>query len=453
MMRARVSTSIRRELLVWLLGGMLASAILAGLIAYVYALHAADIVFDRHLQHIAVNLPSQILPQPEPPDNGDPSDDVYIQIRDQAGNRTYPTRPTVQIPPYPSTGYASFEFNDLRWRVYTEKQAGRYVQVAQSEDVRRRLATSLAVSTTIPFLAIIPLLGLIIWNVVQRSAGAMLHVARAVERRSAEALDPLPLERIPGEVLPMVSALNDLLLRLGHALTAQRVFIADAAHELRSPLTALKLHLQLTERARTDAQRDIAFAKVRERVDRMAHLVEQLLQLAREEPSGGAKPFVPVAVGPILQSVVGDNAPHADSEGVTLQCLGCDEHVIVQAQPDSLRILFNNLVDNAIRYTGQNGRVVVTVGDAHGHPWVDVEDNGPGIPLDQRERVFDRFHRVGGTEKIGSGLGLAIVRAIAERHNARVTLHEGLDGHGLRVRVSFPWVADDDEAEADEAVA
>ena len=281
----------------------------------------------------------------------------------------------------------------------------------------------------------------------------MLEVARAMERRSAEALDPLPLDEIPGEVRPMVSALNDLLFRLDQALTLQRTFIADAAHELRSPVTALKLHLHLTERARTDEQREAAFAKVRERVDRMAHLVEQLLQLAREEPAGPEKPVTDVLLGAILQSVVGDFAPLAESEGTTLQCLAGDTRMLVPGQADSLRILFSNLVDNAIRYTGRHGTVCVRLSEEDGIPCVDVEDDGPGIPADQRERVFDRFHRVEGSTRVGSGLGLAIVRTIADRHGAQVSLHEGADGHGLRVRVSFEALRqrhDEDEDEDDD---
>ncbi len=446
--------TMRRTLLLWLLGGMLASSMLAGLIAFVYSLSVADAMFDRHLVHIASNLPSNILPQPEPPDNGDPSDDIFIQIRDAEGHRVYPIRPSVLIPLYGHTGYDSFEFNDVRWRVYTEQQNGRYVQVAQSEDVRRRLATGLALRTSLPFLAVIPLLGLIIWNVVKRSASSMLEVARAMERRSAEALDPLPLDEIPGEVRPMVSALNDLLFRLDQALTLQRTFIADAAHELRSPVTALKLHLHLTERARTDEQRETAFAKVRERVDRMAHLVEQLLQLAREEPAGPEKPVTDVLLGAILQSVVGDFAPLAESEGTTLQCLAGDTRMLVPGQADSLRILFGNLVDNAIRYTGRHGKVCVRLSEEDGVPCVDVEDDGPGIPADQRERVFARFHRVEGSTRVGSGLGLAIVRTIADRHGAQVSLHEGADGHGLRVRVSFEALRqrhdEDDEDDEDD---
>lgn len=435
--------SMRRILLIWLLGGILASTLVAGLIAYVYALHNADDLFDRQLAHVAVNLPLNIQPQPEPPDNGDPYDDILIQIRDVNGKPVYPIRPSLLIPPLPR-GYQTLEFNDVSWRVYTDEQSGRVVQVAQSEDVRRRLAAGLAFRATLPFLALLPLLAAIIWRAVDYSTASMLGIARAVERRSAEALDPLPVERIPGEMQPMVSALNDLLARLGEALTAQRSFIADAAHELRSPVTALKLQLQLIERARDPAQREAAFVKIRERVERIAHLVEQLLQLAREEPHGPTRAARPVALGPLLQGIVDDELPLAEANGVRLVCAesaadGADpvSAPVVAGQPESLRVLFGNLVDNAVRYCARGGRVEVRIGMHAGRPWVEVEDDGPGIPPGERERVFDRFHRLEGSNVIGSGLGLAIVRTIAERHAARVSLHDGAGGRGLLVRVEF----------------
>jgi len=428
--------SMRRMLLIWLLGGILASTLVAGLIAYVYSLHSADEMFDRQLAHLAINLPVNILPQPEPPDNGDPSDDIFIQIRDLNGKPVYPIRPSVLIPILPR-GFHMFEYNDMTWRVYTDVQHGRVVQVAQSEDVRRRLAAGLAFRITLPFLALLPLLAAIIWRAVDHSTDSMLGIARAVERRSAEALDPLPVERIPGEMQPMVSALNDLLARLDQALTAQRSFIADAAHELRSPVTALKLHLQLTERARDPAQRDAAFTKIRERVERIAHLVEQLLLLAREEPEGRAGSFAPVALGPLVQSIAGDYQSQADAAEVGLTCAEPAGEAVVTARADSLRVLFGNLIDNAVRYSPRGGHVVVRVLRDAGRPCVEVEDDGPGIPPAERERVFDRFHRLEGSNVIGSGLGLAIVRTIARRHGASVTLHDGAQGRGLLVRVRF----------------
>ena len=432
-----MTTSLRRVLLAWLLGGSFAATILAGLIAYIYSLHTADEMFDRQLVHIASNLPLEIRPQPEPPDNGDPSDDVYIQIRDLKGRRIYPTRPSVPIPFYGATGYREFEFNDTTWRVYTQEQPERLVQVAQSEDLRRTLAAGLAVRTVLAFMVLLPLLAIVIWRVVDRTAASMAGLAGEVGRRSARALDPLPLDRIPGEMRPMVVALNDLLQRLDSAMTLQRNFIADAAHELRSPVTALKLQLQLQERARGGAAPDPALQKIRERVERIAHLVEQLLQLARAEPAGLQRPVDAVELGGLLHSIVGEFATQAESESVNLTWRAGDAPVVVPAQADSLRILFGNLIDNALRYCGSGGQVTARVGRVDGLACVEVEDDGPGIPPEEHERVFDRFHRLEGSGRIGSGLGLAIVRAIAQRHGARVSLHAGAAGKGLRVRVLF----------------
>lgn len=443
--------TIRRTLLMWLLGGMFISTLVASFASYIMSLNAADRMFDRHLAHIAANLPSRIASQPEPPDNGDPMDDIFLQVWNEEGKRTYPTIPSIPVPNVQATGYHDVVTADASWRVYTEHQEDRIVQVAQSNDTRRRLAAGIAVTTVLPFLALIPLLGLIIWHTVGKSAATMRNIAQAMERRSAEALDPLPMQQVPGEVRPMISALNDLLRRLDQSMTWQRTFVADAAHELRSPLTALKLHLQLTERAHTDSERSVAFSKVRERVDRMSRLIEQLLRLAREEPRVLSVPFAPVRLDLLLQSIVGDHVPMAENLGVTLHVETvasaledtgkAGAGIEVMGQHDSLRVLFDNLIGNAILYTGTHGRVGVWFETNTSEVRIHIDDNGPGIPAAERERAFDRFHRIEGSGKIGSGLGLAIVRAIAERHHCLVSLHDGPGERGLRVSVTFSRIS------------
>ena len=292
----------------------------------------------------------------------------------------------------------------------------------------------------LPILALIPALAILITVVVGRALQPIQRVAQALERRSASALQPLPSAGIPPEIRPIVDALNDLLARLDHALSAQRAFVADAAHELRSPLTALKLQLQLAERAQTDAQRTAAFAKLHQRLDRATHLLQQLLTLARHESQQEQAALEPVKLAPLAQGVVADYHEMAENQGIDLGVeigAGADA-LMVQGHRESLRIMLSNLVDNALRYTPNGGRIDVAVLEQDGCPALQVIDNGPGIPENERPRVFDRFFRGEGNSVSGSGLGLAIVKNIADAHHATVQLSNTPTGLGLMVTIRFP---------------
>ena len=253
-------------------------------------------------------------------------------------------------------------------------------------------------------------------------------------------MQPLPSRDLPDEVAPVVSSLNDLLARLRQALEAQRQFIADAAHELRSPLTAVRLQVQLLRRAESDAERNAALARLERGVHRSARLVQQLLTLARQEPETPEALHGPIDLQRLAREVVADFEPLAESREVTLQ-LERDEPVVTLGNGDSLRVMLSNLVDNALRYTPAGGAVkCARERQLDGEAVLEVEDTGPGIPPDQRERVFDRFYRVSGRFQgdEGSGLGLAIVKRVADLHAAKVALDNASSGSGLKVTVHFP---------------
>jgi two-component system OmpR family sensor kinase len=245
----------------------------------------------------------------------------------------------------------------------------------------------------------------------------------------------------------LVHALNGLLARLNRALGAQRAFIADAAHELRSPLTAVHLQAQLAERAASDAERAAALAELRAGLERATHLVEQLLTLAREEPGVSERPFAPVNLDELARHVIAEYAPIAAARHVDLGMVdrnGPDSDAVISGDAAGLRALLSNLVDNAVRYTPAGGRVDVALRREQGDAVLSVRDSGPGIPESERARVFDRFYRLpeaGAAGIAGSGLGLAIVKRVAERHDAAVALGPGLGqpgGEGLGVTVRLP---------------
>ena len=315
---------------------------------------------------------------------------------------------------------------------------GQVVQIAQPMSARRELAASMALRTIMPLLAVLPFLAMLIWFTIARGLKPLDRVAAAVARRSPALLEPLPDRDLPREVQPLVGALNDLLSRLSHTLDAQRAFVADAAHELRTPLTAVHLQAQLAERATTDTERAAALAELKGGLERGTRLVEQLLTLAREEPGVSATAASAVDLAALAREVIADLAPLAGAKGIDLG-LSSTTTSVLSGDPDALRTLISNLVDNAIRYTPAGGRVDVTLSDDAGRTALTVRDSGPGIAIEDRERVFDRFYRGSGAGGIrGSGLGLAIVKRIAERHGADVELGTGIDGRGLGVTVRFP---------------
>jgi len=272
---------------------------------------------------------------------------------------------------------------------------------------------------------------------MRRGLRPLTSVTSAVRARTAAALQPLPESDLPEEVQSLVHSLNDLLGRLGRAIAVQKGFIADAAHELRTPLTAVQLQLELARWATTPEEREAAFEDLQRGVSRAIHLIGQLLTLARQEPEVGERPLEPTDLSEIARLAVAEQTPLAIARQVDVGVSDAIKSVI-QGDAEALRVMLGNLVDNAIRYSSAGGRVDVAVTHTDHHAFVTVQDTGPGIPVADRERVFDRFFRGHELDVPGSGLGLAIVKGIADRHLAGIQLDSGLDGRGLRVTVTFP---------------
>ncbi|MEQ6342592.1 MAG: ATP-binding protein [Gammaproteobacteria bacterium] len=431
-------TSIRRYLLVALLVAVTTVMLLGAFAMYRMAREEADEIFDYHLRQVALSLRDQAFESAvAPKGEADEEDfDFVIQVWDREGVRLYYSHPHSALPDHAQLGFSTIQARDGAWRVFTAQLRGQTIQVAQPMSVRNELAAEAALRTLMPFFILLPVLGVLIWVVVGCGLSPLAQIAQAVTARTPAALDPLSEQRAPEEVQPLVHALNDLLARLKSAMEAQRDFIADAAHELRTPLAALQLQVQLVKRA-TDAQeRTETIAELEQGLQRTIHAVQQLLTLARQEPGEVERPFAPVKFGELVRLVVAEHIRLAEARQIDLGVSSADNNVLVQGDADALRILIANLVENAIRYTPAGGKVDVSVGIEEGRPFAEVADTGPGIPPEDRERVFDRFYRRAGTEETGSGLGLAIVKAIAESHGATVTLGE-TSGGGVRARIEF----------------
>ena len=428
--------SIRRELLLTLVSALAIAVCIAALVVYYRVREQTGEVLDYQLRQMALALRDETMQGfgafKVPP----PGFDYAIQIASENGLELRYTRSRIQLPSVSGTGYADIDTAEGTWRLYALRSGGVSIQVAQPMHVRDALAARAAWRTVAPFVLLLPLLALLVWIAVTRGLRPLETVASAVKARSPRSLDPLPDERLPDEIRPVVAALNDLLPRVARALEMQRAFIADAAHELRTPLTAVRLQLQLAERARDEAERAAAFASLRQGLDRTTHLVEQLLTLAREEPGGAARERTDVDLAVLAAEVVSTLSPFAENKSIDLGLARTESGLILHAEREGLRALVSNLVDNALRYTPAGGRVDLSVFRVAQGVVVDVHDTGPGIPADERSRVFDRFYRRAGADLPGSGLGLAIVKSVAERHGATVTLDDA--GGGLAVRVVFP---------------
>ena len=432
-------SSIRRQLLVWLLAGLALAVVAAGARIYVQTLAEANELFDYHLRQMAASLPSDAF-GPLPPSSTrqlEAEDGLVVQIWDRNGLQLYFSRPASKLPQRAELGFSTVETPHGSWRVFSALEQNNVVQVAQPMSLRRDLAAGMALRALVPLLLLLPVLGILIWLTIGRGLQPLARITTALGQRTPDTLAPLPLDRLPLEVRPLVHALNDLLGRLGRALDSQKAFVADAAHELRTPLTAVQLQIQLAERAKTDAEREAAFAQLKQGQARAAHLVQQLLTLARQEPGVAPQLHAPVDLAALARLVVSEYAPLAADRNIDLG-LSREAPARIVGDFEALRVMLGNLVDNAIRYTPAGGVVDLAL-DLRDHAAVvEISDTGPGIPQEDRARVFDRFYRREATQVSGSGLGLAIVKNIAERHRAVVALGNREPAPGLRVSVTFP---------------
>ncbi len=430
--------SIRRNLVVALLSALVLVGLFGAWAVYRSARDGIDEVFDYHLSQIALSLRNQTFTSVPPQIQGDDEHlDFVIQIWDREGLSIYYSRPHRELPEPVQLGFSTVPTQEGAWRVYAAQFRGRTIQVAQPMKIRNQLATTAALRALAPFLYLLPLLGVLVWVLVGRGLAPLVRLARAVAARSPTALEPIAESRVPREVQPLVHALDDLLARLKQAFESQRHFVADAAHELRTPLTALQLQAQLVERARDVAERDAAIREMKEGLQRATRTVQQLLTLARQDPSTVDSTFVPVNLGELVDLVIGEQRRLAIEKQIRLDAKQVDDDAAVQGDAEALHILLANLVENALRYTPAGGVVSVFAGRNGDGAFLKVSDSGPGIPSHERDHVFDRFYRGEAATAPGTGLGLAIVKAIAERHGATVRLDTS-DLGGLSVRVSFP---------------
>ncbi len=435
--------SIRARLLLSLLPLFILAEAVIGTVSYRYVLRESHELFDYHLRQMALSLRDQgaVLPPPGPPEDREQFDFV-VQIWSADGSKIYlsHTRSRARLPERATLGFADVVTDGERWRVYSTLAGGRVIQVGQPFEVRERIAASAALRSLTPLLIFAPLVALAIWWLVGQSLRPVERIASELRRRDAQRLDPVPAEQLPTEVEPMVRSLNGLLERLRRAFAAQRAFVADAAHELRTPIAALKLQAGLVARARDDAARSAALGELNAGIDRSAHLIDQLLTLARSEPEALASAGADVDLARVAGDAVAGMLPLAQARGSRIG-FTATRPAAIRGDEKALRSLVGNLIDNALRHTPGGSRIEVEVAAEDDAVRLSVDDDGPGIPVEERERVFDRFYGRNAGEAAGSGLGLAIAKTVVERHEGRIELGRSVLG-GLRVAVHLPHPAD-----------
>ena len=431
--------SIRVRLLLSLLAMLALAAVVLAAVTYRNVLAETEAIFDYQLRQMALTLRDQGEIRAEQAGTLiDEELDFVVQIWTVDGRSIYASRSHAALPARALLGLADINVAGQVWRTFSVATRDRVIQVAQPVRIRERLAANAALRSVAPLLLLAPLMALVVWWLAARTLSPLQRVAAGVRQRDEQSLDPLPTAGLPDEVAPLVQALNALLQRLGQSLGAQRAFVADAAHELRSPLTALKLQLQLLRRAPDDRARAAAIDGLGAAIDRAARLVEQLLTLARTEPGVPSGTIEPIDLSELVRQALADMNAMAQAKGTEL-VLDAAVPVRIDGERAALVALVRNLVDNAVRYSPSGSRVDVCVRAEVDGALLQVDDSGPGIPAAERLRVFDRFYRRNAGGEDGTGLGLAIVRSVAERQGASLKLGDSPSG-GLRVTVWFARV-------------
>ncbi|MBY0577777.1 MAG: sensor histidine kinase N-terminal domain-containing protein [Burkholderiales bacterium] len=438
--------SLRRRLLKLLLSSISLLMLLVSLLAYLNSHHEVDELFDAQLAESARVLLDEASTEVSETsgvtsDSDHPAHEyerkIAFQIRDSKGNlllrsATTPLRVLSERP----EGFSDSLIDGKKWRVFSHwnRKHTLQIQVGQLHRIRGELSGRIALSLLVPFLFVIPMLAPLIWFSIERGLKPVNWISDEVRQRAVENLKPIVVADVPDEIRPLTDSINTLLSRLEYSFENERRFTADAAHELRTPLAALKTQAQVALRANESEQKRKALEQVICGVDRATHLVQQLLTLARLDPQFAQVGNAKCDLHPVVVRVLADLAPEALAKKIEL-AFEEDRGALVAGDAEMIGILASNLVRNAIRYTPEGGSVEVRIREDVDAVWLHVIDNGPGIDPEERANVFERFYRTLGNRASGSGLGLSIVKRIADLHHAEVTLDSGEDGKGLWVRV------------------
>lgn len=444
-LQARVNESVQLKLSLTISLAILAVAIAAGFFSFFSAMEEAHELQDDVLRQIAALMARQGLSPGLYADDGrlmegDDETRVFVQRLDP-GSSAAGGQPNAddRIPTDLSDGLHNADVGERSLRILIRTMpGGERWAIAQEALFRDEMARDSALRTVLPLLILVPILVLIVADRIRRQFRPIAALAGAVDERTEQDLHAVPVAGVPVEVRPFVVAINRMLGRVERSVEAQRRFVTDAAHELRSPLTALSLQAERLAAVDMPEGARERLTSLRQGIERGRSLLEQLLSFARAQATS-EMPAAPVSVQGIYTAVLEDLMPLAEAKGIDIGVESTGDASVDVAQAD-LFLIVKNLVDNAIRYTPQGGRVDLSVESAGNHVVLQVRDTGPGVPESERTRVFDPFYRGLGTDELGSGLGLSIVKTIVDRIGATIDLSTAEDAteSGLLARVHVP---------------
>src|SRR5574343_264280 len=445
-LKRRLNESVQLKLSFTLSLAILVVAIVAGVFSFLSAFDEAHELQDDVLRQVAQLMDRQRLspaaPTTDPrPKDADEESRVIVQRLGEANpsEASVDTGGTLSLPTTLADGLHTLEVGSESFRVLVKTTAaGERIAVAQEAGFRNEIARDGALRTVMPFLILVPVLLLIVADLVRKMFRPIAALSKEIDLRAEQELHPVEDRHLPVEVRPFAVAINRLLARVGQSMDSQRRFVADAAHELRSPLTALSLQAERLAEAEMSALARERLTVLRQGIERGRSLLDQLLTLAKAQ-SATDSPKSPVSVQGIYRRVLEDLMPLAEAKHIDIGVEGTLDAEVWASELDMIAVV-KNLVDNAIRYTPEGGRVDLSVGVSEEKAELRVQDSGPGIPLAERDRVFDPFYRTLGSEQIGSGLGLSIVQAIAHRIGAEIRLDfvDEIPQTGLKVSVIVP---------------
>jgi two-component system sensor histidine kinase QseC len=438
-----------------LIGLMLAAVLLFGLIAgiqsYRNALHEADEIFDAQLAQLGQTLLAVAIhaDDDETASTGPIAHkyqrslafQVWSTEHDQPRLLLHSGKSAAALPdPLPEPGFSHGEWQGQRWRYYRQSDIRRELEVlvGQSDLARNDLAREVAWHNLQPFLFGLPLLAIAALIAIRLGLQPLRKLAHELQQRSPERLDPVRLADSPSEIAPVIEALDRLFVRVAGTLENERRFTSDAAHELRTPLAALRAQVQAAMLTENSAEQRESLDKALLGTDRMNHLVGQLLTLARLDELSSSTHLEPVDLAAVTRECCAELGPDALAKNVDLELKG-EDSAPISGSPDLLRVLVRNLLDNAIRYTPVGGHIDVTIQFLKNSAYqLEVCDSGPGVPDEQLALLGQRFSRFSPTLAEGVGLGLSIVLRIAEIHQARIAFSRATTAGGLRVSAEFP---------------
>jgi len=435
-----LNASLQRKLSLALFLAILVVAVVAGLFSFLSALDEAHELQDDVLRQVAQLEDGPLSSPVVRLQDGNEESRVIVQRlgAGQPSSADVDAGGPLALPPTLPDGLQTLRVGDEMFRVLVKTtSAGERIAVAQESAFRDEIARDSALRTVTPFLILVPVLLWIVADLVRKMFRPIVALSLEIDRRSDQELHPVEDGRVPGEIRPFVVAINRLLARVSRSMQAQRRFVADAAHELRSPLTALSLQAERLADAEMSDPAHERLAELRLGIERGRKLLDQLLSLARAQSA--AAPAAPISVQGIYRRVLEDLMPLAQAKGIDVGVEGTQDAQVPSSELDMIALV-RNLVDNAIRYTPEGGRVDLSVHVSQEGAVLRIQDTGPGIAPTERERVFDSFYRTLGSEQPGSGLGLAIVKAIVDRIGANVQLgfSDEAKQTGLRVEIRMP---------------